>query len=169
MGSLIARFLAPAAGLALVAALMWAGLLLHQRDTARAEFADYRAATEQQARLATDAARAAEAQIQTSQQEAIHAANLATTTAQSDAADARSAADRLRQRARTLAATSCPAADPGAIASGPPADPPADLLADLLGRVDGAAGEIGRYADQARIAGRACERSYDALIPDKLQ
>ncbi len=166
---MISRFLMPALLLLLVLALAVAGWRTHQVDNLRADFATYRTNVEQQARLATEAARAAEAQIHIAQQKVINAANLATTAALADADRARSAADRLRQRSRTLAATSCPAADPGAIASGPPADTPADLLADLLGRVDSAAGEIGRYADQARIAGRACERSYDALIPDKLQ
>lgn len=165
MAALIARFLAPVTSLALVAMMIWAGFLVHQRDAIRADFATYQAAVEQQARKASEAARAAEAQIHVTQEGAIHAANLATSAAQADAVDARSAADRLRQRARALAATNCPAGDTAAAASGPAASAPGDLLADMLERLDGAMGVIGEYADRARIAGQACERSYDALTP----
>lgn len=38
-----------------------------------------------------------------------------------------------------------------------------DLLVDVLGRADQRAGELAEYADRLRIAGLACERSYDAL------
>lgn len=40
---------------------------------------------------------------------------------------------------------------------------PVGLLVDVLGRADQRAGEMAEYADRLRIAGIACERSYDAL------
>ncbi|CAB4158487.1 Protein of unknown function DUF2514 [uncultured Caudovirales phage] len=85
--------------------------------------------------------------------------------ARSDAAAARGSSDRLQKRVADLlaaraaeAAKSCPAAR-----ASPPADATGDLLADLFGRLDAAAGELGEYADRARIAGQACERAYGAI------
>jgi len=73
------------------------------------------------------------------------------------------AADGLRAAAAAAAirarAQSCAAA-PG------PREPSADpigLLADVLGRIDQRAGDLAEYADRLRIAGVACERSYEAL------
>lgn len=163
MGALLARFLAPVTGLALAAMMIWAGFLIHQRDVIRADFATYRASSEQQALTASNNARAAEAQIHATQEGAINAANLATSAAQADAVDARSASDRLRQRAKVLAAANCPAGNPETVTSSPPASTPGDLLADMLERIDGAASVIAQYADRARIAGQACERSYGAV------
>ncbi|WP_425102697.1 DUF2514 family protein [Burkholderia ambifaria] len=36
----------------------------------------------------------------------------------------------------------------------------------MLGRTDEVAGELAKIADERGIAGRQCERSYDALIGD---
>lgn len=40
---------------------------------------------------------------------------------------------------------------------------PLDLLSGLFSRTDQAAGELAKFADDAHIAGIACERSYDAV------
>lgn len=40
------------------------------------------------------------------------------------------------------------------------------VLSDLLGRADERAGILARHSDASRIAGLACEQSYDALKPD---
>lgn len=40
------------------------------------------------------------------------------------------------------------------------------MLIDVLGRSDKASGILADYADQLKVAGLACERSYDALAPD---
>lgn len=112
-------------------------------------------------------ARAVEQARTTKLQEAQDADHKARLVAEADARRADAAADSLRERAAQLAAAArCPVQDPAAATSGPPANAPADLLADLLGRSDEIAGELARYADQARLAGQLCERSYQALMPD---
>lgn len=52
-----------------------------------------------------------------------------------------------------------------AAAPGPsqPSSDPIGVLVDVLGRADQRAGELAEFADRLRIAGLACERSYDAL------
>ncbi|MFK0376489.1 DUF2514 family protein [Pandoraea sp. NPDC090278] len=40
---------------------------------------------------------------------------------------------------------------------------PLDMLSGLLNRTDEAAGALAKFADDAHVAGLACERSYDAL------
>ncbi|WP_353506416.1 DUF2514 family protein [Variovorax sp. J31P207] len=67
--------------------------------------------------------------------------------------------ERLRTAVRRAAST-----DTAAVSSGPPAGDPIGVLANVLERADRRAGILAEYADRARIAGLACERSYDALI-----
>jgi hypothetical protein len=81
-----------------------------------------------------------------------------------DAASARSASDRLRDRISALVAASRkasrdPAAPPGS-ASAPDA---LDLLADVQRRTEEAAGQFARIADERGTAGLTCERAYGAL------
>jgi len=80
---------------------------------------------------------------------------------------ARTASDGVRDAAAGAAirarAQSC-APKPGPGQSG--ADT-LDLLVDVLGRADGRAGELAEYADRLRIAGVACERSYETLTPGR--
>jgi hypothetical protein len=155
---MITRALAGAcAALALLAGWQW-----HQATSSRAELAAERLAIAQQIQAATVAARAEEQRRTLKIQEASHAELLARQAAEADASRARSASVSMRQRAAQIAA-SCAASNPTPAASSPAADSPGDLLADLLQRVDDAAGEIGRYADQARIAGQLCVSSYEAL------
>ncbi|MCF1370338.1 DUF2514 domain-containing protein [Burkholderia cenocepacia] len=78
--------------------------------------------------------------------------------AAADAADA--AANSLRKQVAELVAR---ARDPAAPAGGAATGGTLDLLADLFGRTDEAAGEFARIADERGIAGRQCERDYDAL------
>ena len=73
--------------------------------------------------------------------------------------------ERLRQQVRnltlSLAASGARTHEGGeAVASS------ADLLAYVQQRLDESADGIARYADEASIAGRACEASYDALTKD---
>ncbi|AQW29024.1 DUF2514 family protein [Ralstonia syzygii subsp. celebesensis] len=85
--------------------------------------------------------------------------------ARADARAAGAAADRLRERVSQLVAASR-AADNSAAAgasAGQPGGDPLDVLVDVLSRTDGAAGQLGEYADKLKAAGLACERSYDAL------
>lgn len=84
--------------------------------------------------------------------------------AQSDAAAASDAGVSLRRRVAALTAgCRAPASDPTPAGGSPPADASADLLADVQRRLDEAADGIAQHADAARIAGRGCERAYDAL------
>lgn len=84
--------------------------------------------------------------------------------AQSDAAAASDAGVSLRRRIAALTAgCRTPASDSAPAGSSPPADASADLLADVQRRLDEAADGIARHADEAHIAGRGCERAYDAL------
>lgn len=106
--------------------------------------------TEEQRRTAAVAKEATSAQTQTAALDA----SLPATRAASDGV--RDAATGAASRAR---ARSCPAT---ASARQPGGDP-IGLLVDVLGRADKRAGELAQYADRLRIAGVACERSYDAL------
>lgn len=99
-------------------------------------------------------------------QEALNAAHAELRAAEEDARRADAAAVSLRARIRALAAASSARAHPAAAASGQAADAASDLLANVCERLDDRAGELARYADQARIAGLACQRAYDALIDD---
>ncbi|MFK3942925.1 DUF2514 domain-containing protein [Pseudomonas monteilii] len=85
--------------------------------------------------------------------------------ADAGAAGADAAGQRLQHDAAQLAATvSCPGADPAAVARGQAATRAAMVLSDLLARADARAGELAKAYDQARIAGLACETSYNSLI-----
>ncbi|MDM9598648.1 DUF2514 domain-containing protein [Pseudomonas shirazica] len=85
--------------------------------------------------------------------------------ADTGAAGADVAGERLQHDAAQLAASvSCPGPDTGAIARGKAATRAAMVLSDLLTRADARAGELAKAYDQARIAGLACEASYNALI-----
>lgn len=87
------------------------------------------------------------------------------TIADTGAADADAAGQRLRSDAKQFAATvSCPGPDTTAVARGQAATRAAMVLSDLFARADARAGELAKAYDQARIAGQACEASYNALI-----
>lgn len=85
------------------------------------------------------------------------------TTLEDDLRGARAAADGLRAAvagaARRARASACAAAS----SPGEPDSDPIGVLADVLGRADQRAGVLAEHADRLRIAGSACERSYDAL------
>ena len=131
-----------------------AQLMQRQRDAAR------------QALDQSTQARAEESRRAHVLQEALDAEHLARQTVEADARRADAAAVGLRQRAQQLAAAArCPTSDLALAGSGPAASAPGDLLADMLSRLDEAAGAVGRYADDARLAGQLCERAYDALTP----
>ena len=87
------------------------------------------------------------------------------TIADAGAADADAVGLRLRsESAQFAAAVSCPSTDTAAIARGQAATRAAMVLSDLLTRADARAGELANAYDRARIAGLACEASYNALI-----
>ena len=86
------------------------------------------------------------------------------TTLEDDLRGARAAADGLREVAAGAAGRARTGACTAAAGPGQPGADPLGLLVDVLGRADQRAGELAEYADRLRIAGIACERSYDALI-----
>lgn len=83
--------------------------------------------------------------------------------ANADAGSADAAGDRLHVRAGEFAASACPS-DPGAAQRGASATRAAMVLSDLLQRADRRAGELAAAYDRARIAGLACEHSYDSVL-----
>lgn len=78
--------------------------------------------------------------------------------ARADAGAASAAAGRLRDRLDAIRAASAPASDPAA--SSPSTT---DRLADVLGQCADRYRTVAASADNAIIAGRACEASYQAL------
>lgn len=152
---------------ALLIALL-AGIVWHQHTTAslgrQLRHAQDDAAAQRDLAERQAVERGKEAAIHAKQQEAFNAATHDLDAARADADAARSALDRLRQRASVLAAAARQAGPGPAPASpGQAASAPADLLADVLSRAADRARELADYADRARIAGQACERSYEAV------
>ncbi|MFJ7790638.1 DUF2514 domain-containing protein [Pseudomonas sp. NPDC096925] len=87
------------------------------------------------------------------------------TIADTGAVGADVAGQRMRRDAAELAAAvSCSGPDTTASARGQTATRAAMVLSDLLIQADARAGELAKAYDQARIAGQACESSYNALI-----
>jgi hypothetical protein len=157
--------------LALCLACMWLGYEWRDREAEtqlahlQAQHAEARAAQSLDLAAAEKQHREREQRREDLIRETLNAAHTKLIQAQRDAADAHGASYRLQRRVSALIAAraadpsaSCPAAR-----AGPPADAPGDLLADLFSRIDAAAGELGEYADRARIAGEACERAFDAV------
>lgn len=81
--------------------------------------------------------------------------------ADADAGNADAAGDRLHVEASKFASSAC--SDPGVAQRGASATRAAMVLSDLLQRADKRAGELAVAYDKARIAGLACERSYDGV------
>lgn len=129
----------------------------------RADWEAERTALAQQHARDVQHARQTERQTALKIQEALDAEHQARQAAQRDAAAARDAVRSLRQQAADFAARRVPG-DSAPAASGPPAnDDRAGVLADLLGRAAERAERLAEQADTARIAGQACERSYEAV------
>lgn len=136
-------------------------------QTERAGRAQDKAAAAMAAASAVMAARAEEQRRQAEIQESADVAKTQAAAARRDASDARGRHDRLQQYATELAAScGAPASDPAAAAGSAPATGAGLVLADLFGRADQRAGQLAEYADQARIAGQACERAYQALTKE---
>nr|WP_189657364.1 DUF2514 domain-containing protein [Pseudomonas peradeniyensis] len=85
--------------------------------------------------------------------------------AEGSAAGADAAGQRLHDEAGKLAATvGCPGQDPAVAARSEAARRSAMVLSDLLARADARAGELAAAYDRARVAGLACEASYNSLV-----
>ena len=156
------------AALLLVVASCW-GTYQHGRATMDAEWQGRWAARDAGDKeawaLAEKQARQEEQRRAAAQEEARIHAHKQRIFADADGADADVAGERLHDDAANLAATvSCPGTDTGAVARGQAATRAAMVLSDLLARADARSGELAKAYDRARIAGIACEASYNALI-----
>lgn len=114
---------------------------------------------------AVDRARLEEQRRTAAQTEIANEAIQQAEAARADARAADTARRELLARAAALANASRRPGDSGAAGSGAAATDPIHLLADVLGRADARAGELAQFADAAHVAGKTCERSYDALTP----
>lgn len=148
---------------ALVAALALAGWQYTRALHLKTDLAELRADIDRQVREAEQQARATEQARTAKIQEALDDAHKKRTIAEADARRASAASVSLRKYADSLAAR-CAPASPEAPASSPATEAPGLVLANMLGRLDEAAGELARYADEARIAGEACQGAYVVLI-----
>ena len=148
-----------AIGVAILAALAFAAWFMdHERAIGEERV--------KAAQLANDLAAERAARVESDRrvvaiQEKAHAADVQASAARADAAVAVDAADRLRQRLAALGRR--PAVNPAAAGASAPAGATLDLRDDVLSRLLDVAGQLGAFADQSRVAGLACERSYDAL------
>lgn len=84
-------------------------------------------------------------------------------TALTQAADAATAADGLRQRVNQLLAADRASRSSCATAGSTAAETPGNLLAVVLDKSVARNRELAALADSARIAGLACEAAYNAL------
>jgi hypothetical protein len=155
-----ALMLASAAGGAWVSGALWAADLAETKQA----HAQALASIEHRQTQAQAQARSEEQRRQRALEEIRTDASEQIEQAQADAAAATVRAHSLQQQvARVAARPSCAASNPGAALGSAPTNAPALLLADVLQRIDARAGELAAAADRARIAGEACERSYEAL------
>ena len=158
--------------LALVLASYW-GIYQHGRSVERSQALATSAQRDSGDRLAETLgqrdARAEEQRRAQAQEEARARAHEQHQVADTGAAGADVAGQRLQHEGAKLAATvSCPGTDTAAVARGQAATRAAMVLSDLLARADERAGELAAAFDQARIAGQQCEREYDALVAKRM-
>jgi hypothetical protein len=118
----------------------------------------------EKSRLAEEAARAEEQRRTTAQQGIVNDALKRAQESAAAASAADGAAQRLRERAASLAAR-CGGSPGNSTVAGPSqaASTPGVVLADVLGRLESAGRELAAVATARGIAGAACERSYDSL------
>jgi len=107
------------------------------------------------------------AQIAATQQGIAHDAQLQAGAASAAANRAATERDAFRVRLNALLLSGRRASNTPAPAGSYSASDPLDMFADVLRRADDRAQDLAGYADQARIAGLACQRSYQALTPVK--
>lgn len=112
--------------------------------------------------------RAKEQTWEAQKQEIVHEARTEVATARADADRVRAALERLRRAQAAAASGGDAAAHPAAAAGSEAAGATANLPADLLIRLGQAAGELAQFADESRIAGLACERSYSSVTTPRL-
>jgi hypothetical protein len=163
----------PAAGVLGLAMASAIGVQTLRVHSAQAELAKAQSARDKQTadreKVARDAerqARVEERRLAAANLESVNEAERLAARMRDHAAAAAAAGGGMLERARALAAR-CdrrPEAATTAAASAP-ATGAGDLFADVLGRMDAHGRQLAAAADQARIAGSACERAYMSLTP----
>lgn len=160
---------------ALAAAATWYGPAQVQKTRLEARIATIQGDRQAELQAASDAAYQASEAYRLAEQAWAQKLNEVIADAQTQrqaaalaaarAAAADATAGRLRGQldAFTAAVRRRATEDPGPAGGGTTTGTALDLLAELFRRADARAGELARYADDARIAGLACERSYDVL------
>ncbi|CAN7467250.1 DUF2514 domain-containing protein [Variovorax sp. LjRoot175] len=162
-GALWALLLAAAVGFGLVKEVQ-----VHAAREAtanvRTQLADYKAAAAESGRLAARARLLEVERINTEQRKAVDDAAKETRIALGDLATARGAGDRMRKQIARYAEAARRANERASALERSAAGADAvGVLANVLGRCSQRVEFLAAYADRARIAGNACERSYDAL------
>lgn len=120
---------------------------------------------------ATEQARQTEAQWRARHQEVQTHAQAKARSAAADAARARDAIDSLQRRAEAIAAQCAnptrdsAGPDPSFAGRGQAAADPGVVLAQLLRGLTQTAAELAAVADARGVAGAACERAYEAMLP----
>lgn len=137
----------------------------------RTQYAEQRTDWERETREAVDAARTEEQRRTAAVQKEANEADRLRLVAESNAAAAADAGQRMRGQLAALTArlrsatnnSTAPVAGPGVEGSDA-----LDLLAGMLSRHSQELVDVGSYADRLRVAGQTCERAYDALTPPAL-
>nr|WP_272905801.1 DUF2514 family protein [Pseudomonas petrae] len=147
----------------IIALALAAGYQTLELADVRADYAGYRADIEAKAAEASELARQTEQQRQRDIEQVRNDAQSQIKVAAADAVNAQSAADRLQLEVNKLLAGRA-SLNSQVAAGGASIRDLTAVLADLRQRADQRAGELANALDASRIAGQACERSYDALI-----
>lgn len=147
---------------ALAAALLWGGWQHRRAEQAGAELLRQAAETARLREEALHGALVETTRRQRAAEEVNRVASNKLAAARRDAAAADAARAGVLDRVAELQARAT-AADSGSAATRQAAAAAARMLADLQRRADERAGILAAYADEARIAGQACERAYDSL------
>jgi chromosome segregation ATPase len=147
----------------IVALTLVGGYQTLQLADVRADYAGYRADVDAKAAKASEQARQTELKRQRDIDQVRNDAQQKIKVAAADAINAQSAADSLQLEVNKLLAGRA-ALNSQVAAGGASIRDLTAVLADLRQRADKRAGELAAIADANRIAGQACERSYDALI-----
>lgn len=131
---------------------------------ARTDLADYKATAQESARLAARAALLELERVNSIQRKALDDSAQETRIARDDRDTASAAAAKLRAQAKQFASRIRAALQrTAALESSAAGSDPIGVLTDVLGRCDTRVQRLAEIADASRIAGKLCERSYDAL------
>lgn len=164
-GFLWALLLAGALALLGVRAVQISGARVATAE-ARLDLANYKTTAAESARIAEHGERAEEARRVGEQRKALNDAGKETALKATQLATAIADRQRLLGRIATYSAAARRASeDRTAFADSKAASDAIGVLADVLERCDLRAQRLAEIADVRGIAGRACERSYDALNP----